>query len=87
MHIPRGKEHLLLPMPVQDAILLSVRLAAKVDGAPKRCRRPACRNGRCHLTLDKEGTGHCPGGISEQAREYAAAMLVFLERLLNGDKN
>lgn len=26
MHIPRGKEHLLLPMPVQDAILLSVRL-------------------------------------------------------------
>ena len=84
MDIPPNKAHLVLPRAFRDAILLSVRLSARVDGAPKRCRRPACRDGNCHLTLDAEGTGHCPGGISELARDYAAMMLVFLARLGQG---
>jgi hypothetical protein len=84
MHIPFGTAHRTLPPVMREAILLSVRLSAKVDGAPKRCRRPACRNGHCHLTLDAEGTGHCPGGISERARDHAAMMLVFLARLSDG---
>ena len=84
MTYPYENAHLTLPRSMREAILLSVRLCAKVDGAPQRCRRPACRNGRCHLTLDSEGTGHCPGGISELSRDYAAMMLVFLARLGRG---
>jgi hypothetical protein len=84
MNFKHGTAHRLLPDAAREAILLSVRLSAEVDGAPKRCRRGACRNGHCHLTLDAEGTGHCPGGISATTLDHAAMMLVFLGRLSDG---
>jgi hypothetical protein len=85
MPLKPGTAHRTLPLAAREAILLSVRLSAKVDGAPQRCRRSVCRrNGRCHLTLDAEGDGHCPGGISERALDHAAMMLVFLARLCDG---
>jgi hypothetical protein len=82
MQNPVGTAHRNLPPAVREAILLSVRLSAEVDGAPKRCRRSACRNsGHCHLNLDSDGAALCPGGISERALDHAAMMLVFLGRL------
>jgi hypothetical protein len=85
MHFPPGTAHRNLPRAAREAILLSVRLSAEVDGAPGRCRRSACRNsGHCNLNLDGEGNGHCPGGISERALDHAAMMLVFQARLSDG---
>jgi hypothetical protein len=58
--------------------LLALRVAATMDGAPKRCRRMKCRaGGRC--TADTS----CGGGLDMQVARNAASMIIFAAELVN----
>lgn len=57
--------------------LLALRVAATMDGAPKRCRRMKCRaGGRC--TADTS----CGGGLDMQVARNAASMVIFAAELV-----
>lgn len=69
-----------LTMPMMEA----VRIAARTDGAPSRCKRRACRrNGRCHAVLKDDDLIDCGGGISNRAFNSTSDMMVFLWLLLS----
>ncbi len=71
-----------VPRALCETMALALRLANSASGAPSRCRKKACRNSdRCHLKIDADGNGHCPGGIGNAVLDQAALMLLFLGRL------
>ncbi|MBO6719381.1 MAG: hypothetical protein JJ913_15600 [Rhizobiaceae bacterium] len=73
------KKPAILPPIVLDALNEAMRIAARRDGAPRRCQKKACRrSGRCHAELDEHGCPACAGGMSARAEASAVDMLVFL---------
>ena len=60
-------------------VLVALRLAATLDGAPSRCPRRDCRRlGRCRAERGDDGEPRCHAPISENVAERAADMLLFL---------
>ncbi|MBA3447875.1 MAG: hypothetical protein H0T56_09765 [Pseudaminobacter sp.] len=63
---------------LEELLVLALRFASTLNGAPERCRNQSCGKGRCHLRLGANGDGVCQGGIGERTMEDAARMLGFL---------
>jgi hypothetical protein len=67
---------------LRDLMVKAMRFAADVEGMPQRCRRKDCRRARsCQFVFDRNGGGHCGGGIDSRTIDRAALMLAFLVRL------
>ncbi|MCX7305588.1 MAG: hypothetical protein NTV73_14845 [Hyphomicrobiales bacterium] len=62
-------------MELSELLVAILRHAQDVDGAPARCRDRQCRNGRCHLFIDRDDAGVCHGGIRPASIDRAGVML------------
>jgi hypothetical protein len=71
-----------LPWTGQAGLVFALRVAATMEGAPKRCRRVACRRGgQCALRVDPDD--FCSGGLTRETLEKAALGLVFVHRFVS----
>jgi hypothetical protein len=60
----------------------ALRIAGEAEGAPARCHKRACRrSGDCHLTVNRDGDGHCGAGISDAMMDKAGLMLYFVAHI------
>jgi hypothetical protein len=62
-------------MVLTELLLAILRHVQEIDGAPARCRNRKCRKGRCHMFIDDDGAGVCPGGIRMSSIDRAGVIL------------
>ena len=62
-------------MDLAELLLTILRHVQDVDGAPARCRNRQCRKGRCHMYIDDDDAGVCPGGIRMSSIDRAGVIL------------
>ena len=58
-------------MDLTELLLAILRHVQEVDGAPARCRNRQCRKGRCHMYIDDDDAGVCPGGVRKASIDKA----------------
>jgi hypothetical protein len=58
-----------------DLLLVVLRHVQTLDGAPARCRKKECQKGSCHMFIDRDGAGVCPGGIGMAAVDKSGVIL------------
>ena len=62
-------------MDLTELLLAILRHVQEVDGAPARCRNRQCRKGRCHMYIDDDDAGVCPGGVRKASIDKAGVIL------------
>ena len=65
-----------------ELLLVVLRHVQTLDGAPARCRMKKCHDGRCHMFIDGDEAGVCPGGIGMAAVDKSGVILGGLMAIL-----
>ena len=76
--IDEETDTLVMAPDLAELLVMTMRFAVTMRGAPKNCRNPACRTQGCQLRLEENGDGVCPGGMTMADVDTAALMLAYL---------
>lgn len=77
-HIDKETDTMWMATDLVELMVMTMRFAMTMRGAPKNCRNSKCRTQGCQLRIAENGDGVCPGGMTMADVDTAALMLAYL---------